>query len=46
MNKIKPEAWIHGTDWQLSEGKKAGVLEEISQRTYKTLLHDIIHKVA
>ena len=38
MNKIEPEAWTHGTDRQLSEGRGRGHRmkedEEISQRTY------------
>ena len=33
-NKIGPEAWIQGTDLQISEGRGMRKLEEISQRTY------------
>ena len=37
-NKIATEAWTHGTDRQLLEGKGAGDWmkegEEVSQRTY------------
>ena len=32
-NKTKPEAGIHGTDGQVSEGRRGGALGEISQRT-------------
>ena len=35
---IETEAWIHGTDWQLSEGRRRGDWmkdgEGIGQRTY------------
>ena len=34
MNKIKPEAWIHGPDQRSQKGKGWEGLEEISQRTY------------
>ena len=34
MSKIKPGAWTHGTEWQISEGWGCGRLEEISWSTY------------
>ena len=37
-NKTETEAWTHGTDWQLPEGKGEGVWvkdsEGIKQKTY------------
>ena len=41
MNKIETQAWIRGTDWQLSEGSREWIPDErrkgISQSTY---MHD------
>ena len=38
MNKIETAAWIHGTDWQLSEGSGVGGWmkegEEIKQKNH------------
>ena len=37
INEIETEAWTHGTDWQLLEGRGEDWMKEggeISQRTY------------
>ena len=39
MNKIKPEAWIHGPDQRSQKGKGWEGLEEISQRTYSYMIY-------